>query len=87
MGGVVWQTLKDFGRETSISGLNNAARAKSTVRFWLWMALFCLGTYLTADGIWYVLQDFKRKPYTTITSLSHMSSVKFPAVTVCNHNR
>ena len=36
-GEVVWRTLLNFGRDTSIAGLNNAARAKGKLRTLLWL--------------------------------------------------
>ncbi len=84
---VVLGTLRAFGRETSIPGLNNAGRAKSYLRCLLWLVVFAGLLYLTVEGFVFVVCDFLSHPYATSTSLSYQPSVQFPSVTVCNHNR
>ncbi len=37
---IVWGILVNFGKETSIAGLNNAAKAKSGLRVAYWLTIF-----------------------------------------------
>ena len=43
--------------------------------------------YFTFDGIIFVFEDYASHPSVTSTALSYQPSVRFPAITVCNHNR
>lgn len=84
---VMWRTLVDFGRDTSIAGLNNAARAKSRVRSAIWLIIFTVGLYYTFDGLIRVIIDYNSNPFLTSTNHLFVPSVEFPGVTVCNLNR
>lgn len=84
---IVGETLSAFGNDTSIAGLNNAAKSKSTVRKAYWVVIFSVLFYFTASGIVSVVDDFLSYPVVTSINLDNKASVAFPAVTVCNHNR
>ena len=92
-----------FGEETSISGINNAAKSKTKGRSLVWAAIFLFLGYWTGAGIYEVginqlcccldtvclqiVVEFLRYPIITSTDVSHRPSVDFPAVTICNLNR
>ncbi len=60
---------------------------KICYRSLIWTAIFCVGVGMTVDSIAFVVHDYYSYPVITSTILSHQTSVTFPAVTVCNHNR
>ena len=84
---VLKETLGGFGSETSISGINNAAKGKSKLRSSIWLAIFGVLAYYTVDGIYEIVVDFFDYPVLTNTDLTYKSEVDFPAVTICNLNR
>ena len=84
---VIWETLTNFGRETSIAGLNNASKASGLIRKTCWGIIFSVLVYFTIKGLVGVIVDFNKHPIVTTVSLEYKSSVPFPAVTVCNQNR
>ena len=84
---VVTKTLREFGIETSISGINNAAKGKSKTRSGVWCLIFLVLAYFTADGIKEIVVEYFTFPVITTTDLSHRPEVDFPAVTICNLNR
>ena len=84
---VVTKTLHEFGSETSISGINNAARGKSKIRSGVWCLIFLVLAYFTADGIKEIVVEYFTFPVITTTDLSQGPEVDFPAVTICNLNR
>ena len=86
LGGVIWRTLVNFGQESSISGLNNAAKAKSLIRSLVWLALFLVLASLTMRNFILIWMDFNTHPIVTSTELTQEKSVEFPAITVCNLN-
>ncbi len=79
--------LLTFGRECSISGINNAARAKSAIRAVYWLAIFTIFMVLTVRQLISVITDFYNYPVVTNIDLDHKSSVMFPAISICNLNR
>lgn len=84
---VIRDTFLDFGRNTSIAGLNNAAKAKSIIRSLIWLSLFTVGLYYTLMGIISVINDYHNYPVVTKTQLQQEKLVNFPAISICNHNR
>ena len=84
---VIKATLKDFVSETSISGINNSGKCKSKVRSSIWLVIFTVLAYFTANGIYEIVVDFFEYPVITNTDLTYKSEVDFPAVTICNLNR
>ena len=83
---VVWRTLVDFGKECSIAGLNNAAKAKSVLRSIVWLIIFIVGLGATLRGLILVVKEYYTYPVLTNTVLTQAKSVEFPAITVCNLN-
>ena len=84
---VVVKTLLEFGTETSISGISNAARGKSKARSGVWCLIFLVLAYFTAGGIKEIVLEYFTFPVITTTDLSHRPELDFPAVTICNLNR
>eukprot|EP00094_Tigriopus_californicus_P004881 TCALIF_04699-PA protein Name:"Similar to SCNN1A Amiloride-sensitive sodium channel subunit alpha (Cavia porcellus)" AED:0.34 eAED:0.34 QI:34/0.25/0.2/0.4/1/1/5/0/314 len=84
---VIRETFLDFGRNTSIAGLNNAMKAKSIIRSLIWLTLFSVGLYFTLVGIISVVKDYNQYPVVTKTELQQEKLVNFPAISICNHNR
>ena len=84
---VLAKILRDFGTETSISGINNAAQAKSKVRTAIWFIIFSVLGYYTAIGICDIVVEYYEYPVITNTDLTYKPEVDFPAVTICNLNR
>jgi succinate dehydrogenase/fumarate reductase cytochrome b subunit len=87
IGAIVWDICLSFGRETSIAGLNNASKAKSQIRSWLWICVFVAFLYQSLNGLVVVIDDYYQYPALTSINLTHKAQVPFPAVTVCNLNR
>ena len=84
---VIGQTFYDFVDRTSIAGLNNSVHRKSLAKKIYWLILFFLGTYFTCLGIVETVINFYGREVTTSTDLTHMPSVAFPAVSICNLNK
>ena len=84
---VVSQTLREFGSETSISGINNSAKGNSRIRSSIWLTVFAVLAYFTVAGIYDIVLEFFEYPVITNTDLTYKSEVDFPAVTICNLNR
>nr|XP_053631798.1 uncharacterized protein LOC128688110 [Cherax quadricarinatus] len=84
---VVSDTWSEFWTSTAISGISNAGRANDRLPRVLWLLLFGVGTYYTVRDTIGVIDNYLSYPYTTQMDLQHMSTVQFPAVTVCNQNR
>ncbi|KAG7176906.1 Endo-1-4-beta-xylanase B-like 1, partial [Homarus americanus] len=84
---VVRDTWSVFWRNTSIPAISNAGHSNHRVQRFLWLLLFCVGISLTIKDVIGVFTDYANHPYTTQVNLLHKSSVEFPAVTICNHNR
>ena len=66
---VVWATWDSFWQETSISGVSNAGKARSSlVRRLLWIWIFVAGVGFTAWSLSQVIQDYYTYPVvTTVT--------------------
>ena len=85
-GKVVWETLLDFGRQTSIAGIGNAVSRKSYAKKIYWLLLFILMCALTIFGLIDTLLAFSKREVTTSTDLEYVPSVDFPSVSICNLN-
>ena len=81
------KTFQDFGAETSISGINNAAKGKSKLRSLIWFLIFSVLAYFTVDGIYEIVIEYFEYPVITSTDIKSEPEVDFPAVTICNLNR
>ena len=84
---VLKETLKDFGGETSIAGINNCGKGKSLVRSSIWLVIFTVLGYYTVVGFLDIVFEYLEYPVITTTDISHQNQVDFPAVTICNLNR
>jgi len=87
IGQVIYDTLADFGRHTTIGGLCNAGLASSRVRQGYWLTIFAVLFAVTTNSIIQNVQQYLLYEVTTSTDLSYSNSIMFPAVTVCNQNR
>ena len=87
VGSVIWNITLSYGRESSIAGFNNAFKAKSRIRSFLWITIFAVLGIMTIVQFVNVIVDYYQYPVITMIDLSHKPSVPFPAVTVCNLNR
>ncbi|XP_071490087.1 epithelial sodium channel subunit alpha-like [Diadema antillarum] len=78
--------LGDFAMTTTAHGIPRVYSAKSVVEKLFWICAFCgcLGVFLFQGTK--LLQDFMSYPYTTRTDIITESSLRFPAITVCNVN-
>ena len=86
-GRVIGQTFNTFIDQTSIAGLSNAAQRKSLAKKVYWSVLFVLGVFFTFEGLIENVISYYEYEVTTSTDLTHMSSVEFPAVSICNLNK
>ena len=81
------QIFTTWAQESSIAGLNNAAKAKSKMRMLIWAVIFAFFSLMTVSNLASFVSDFRSFPVTTSINLTHRSQVEFPAVTICNLNR
>ena len=81
------QIFANWAQESSIAGLNNAAKAKSKIRMFIWAIIFAFFSIMTLNNLVNVISDFYKYPVTTSINVTHKSQVDFPAVTICNLNR
>ena len=84
---VVGTTLYNFGDQTSIAGLNNAFHRKSYGKKIYWSLLFVGFLVATIYGVYLNLWDYYERDSTTTTDLTYKSSIIFPAIIICNHNK
>ena len=87
LGHVIGTIFDHFGNQTSIAGLNNAFHRKSYGKKIYWSLIFLAFLVATIHGVINNLNSFFRKEITTSTDLQSQSSVIFPAISICNHNR
>ena len=85
---VIFVNVVNWGKNCSIAGFSHICKScPNALRALYWLAVFVLGMYYTALGMYDVIQDFHKYPIVTTTDLSHRPSITFPAVTLCNLNR
>ena len=84
---VLGGTLADFCSKTSIAGINNVVNRDSYLKKAYWLSLFIGGCFLTFQGLIDTFINYFEREVTTSTDLTHMPSVIFPAVSICNLNR
>ena len=84
---VVGATLYNFGDQTSIAGLNNVFHRKSFGKKIYWSLLFVVFLVLTIYGVYMNLNEFLERQGVTSTDLTYKSSIIFPAISICNHNK
>ena len=83
----VKEIFNDWAQESSIAGLNNAAKARTRMRTIMWAVIFAFFSLMTLSNLVSVISEFYTYPVTTSINLTHKSQVDFPAVTICNLNR
>jgi hypothetical protein len=86
-GKIFWNALANFGSQTTIGGLCNAAAATSRIRqiYWIFIfvALFGYTIKLLLDNV----NQYLEYNVITSTELTYRSGLLFPAITICNQNR
>ena len=74
--GILWETWDRFWQETSINGVNNAGKARTSyIRRGCWMVIFIVGSYFTIAGVVDVIEDYFKWPVTTSVSVQHYNKV------------
>ena len=74
--GVLWNTWDNFWQDTSISGVNNAGKArKSALRRIIWIVVFSLGLAGTIWALYTVYADYILYPVTTTITIQHKDKV------------
>ena len=86
-GKVVWETLLEFGQQTSIAGIGNVIARKSYAKKVYWFILFVVMLFATLQGLIDTIISYYKYDVTTSTDLNHVPSVIFPAITICNLNK
>ena len=87
LGKVLFNRSKLYIQDSAIAGLSHAAKAHSRSWAVYWVIIFLVGLGLTTYGIVKTTYDVVDMPVLSTTELKYESSVEFPAVTICNHNR
>ena len=84
---VLWETLQNFGDQTSIAGLGQAVQRKQIANKIYWFILFVIGSILTIEGMINTLNVYYQYSVSTNSEVTRKDSITFPAVSVCNLNR
>ena len=84
---VFGDTLLNFGGQTSIAGLSHSAHRPSYFKKAYWLVIFGVGCYFTISSFVGTIKDYREYNVVTSTDLTHMPSIVFPAVSICNHNK
>ena len=75
--GVLWTTWDAFWQETSISGVNNAGKARtSNIRRICWILIFIAGAFATAMSLQIVITEYLGYPVTTTITIEHKDKVQ-----------
>ena len=74
---VIWGTFDDFWQETSISGANNAGKARQSpyVRRFLWLIIFGVFFGLTVKNVYNLFVTYREYPVTYSSYVSHQKRV------------
>ena len=72
---ILWKTLGTFSQQTSISGVSNAAIAKSYLRTAFWLLIFTVFGIFTLIGFQDVVNDYLDYTVTTSIRVQHQSQV------------
>jgi len=86
-GKVLYDTLADFGRHTTIGGLCNAGLSESRARQAYWLVIFSVLMVFTTQAIINNVLQYLEYGVTTSTDLTYSNLITFPALTVCSLNR
>ncbi len=81
------ERLERASLDSHTSLLSFKLQSKSIVRTLYWLAIFSALFVFTVRGIATVLVDYFSFPVSSNSNLTHVGSVEFPAVTICNANR
>ena len=87
LGEVISSTIYEFGTQTSIAGLNNAFQRKSYFKKVYWSVIFVAFLVGTIHSVLSNLSAYYRRHIITSNDLDASSSLIFPAISLCNHNR
>lgn len=71
----IMKVLYDFGQNTSILGVSNAAKAKSRTRSVIWLIIFTVCAALTIQSIVGQVLDYFDYPVITTTEITYESEV------------
>ena len=71
------KVLYDFGQNTSILGVSNAAKAKSKTRATIWMIIFLAFGYGTIRGIYQTVKLYLDYPVITQTEITFKPQVQY----------
>ena len=72
----IMKVLYDFGQNTSILGISNAAKAKSSTRASIWLVIFSGFACATIYGIVTQVLDYFTYPVVTTTEITYKSEVR-----------
>lgn len=85
-------TLKEFSENTTLHGFSQVVRQTSRCNSLSWknksfllITLCCLD--FAGNNVLYIVEDYLRYPMTSEIHTERRTSVKFPAVTICNTNK
>ena len=73
---IIWKTWDTFWQETSIPGVVNAGKARTSIlRRVIWLAIFGVMFYYSMDQVVNVIDDFLSYPVTTSVLVSNPNRV------------
>ena len=85
-GQVLWDTWDAFWQETSISGVNNAGKARNSfLRRLCWIGVFILGAFATGFSMNIVITEYMDFPVTTTITIEHKDQVIYVKRTLDTH--
>ena len=85
---VLWTTWDAFWQETSISGVNNAGKARtSNIRRICWIIVFIAGAIATTLSMRIVVNEYFGYPVTTAITIEHRDKVHFHLSAIYGRNR
>ncbi|XP_040583485.1 epithelial sodium channel subunit gamma-like [Lepeophtheirus salmonis] len=84
---ILSEVCKNFGKKTSIAGLNHAVNSSSHLRRFAWLSIFFILMVFTFQTFLDTVLDFTSYPVLTSVNVTRKFNLPFPAVTICNLNR
>ena len=72
---VLWNTLDNFSKQTSISGISNAGISRSHFRRVCWLLVFLIFGAFTFYAFQAVINDYLSWPVTTSIYIEHKNQV------------
>ena len=84
---IIWGTWDDFWRNTSISGANNAGRAKNPpyIRRCFWMLLFGFCFYFTITNVLELINKYYQYPVDYSVTVQHKDLVSIIIISRKSH--